>query len=231
MKRADLISDEQLNAFADGELEADEENRIFSMAEECPDLDARLCQQRKLKELVQHAYRKVPRPRRRDGGGRSGGRLLSLGAAAILMLAVGLVSGWTASRMLLPDVGPGAAAVAAQSDRWLLHVVSSDPADMKRALARAEQLMVSSADVHEHRVEIVANEGGLDLLRSDVTPFAARIRELAEQDVLFYACSRAIKRLEERGVEVRLLPEADTRYMALDRVVLRLQDGWNYEKI
>jgi intracellular sulfur oxidation DsrE/DsrF family protein len=231
MKRKDLISDEQLNAFADGELEADEENHILSKAEECPELDARLCQQRKLKELVQHGYRNVPAPRSRDAEHSPRRRLFGLAVAALLLLAVGLGGGWTVSRMLSPDVGPGTAAVPAESDRWLLHVVSSDPADMKRALARAEQLMVSSADAQERGVEIVANEGGLDLLRSDVSPFAVRIRELADQDVLFYACSRAIQRLEERGVEVRLLPEADTRYTALDRVVLRLQDGWNYEKI
>lgn len=231
MKREDLISDEQLNSFADGELQADDENHIFSKAEECPELDARLCQQRKLKELVQHAYRNIPAPRDREAGKLPRRRLFGLAVAALLLLAVGLGSGWTVSRMLAPDVGSGTVAVPAEADKWLLHVVSSDPEDMKRVLARAEQLMLSSADTRERGVEIVANEGGLDLLRSDVSPYAARIHELAEQDVLFYACSRAIQRLEERGVEVRLLPEADTRYTALDRVVLRLQDGWNYEKI
>ena len=163
MKREDLISDEQLNAFADGELQADDENHILSKSEECPELDARLCQQRKLKELVQHAYRNIPAPRGRDSGTLPRRRLFGLAVAALLLLAVGLGSGWTVSRMLTPDVGPGTAAVPAETDRWLLHVVSSDVADMKRALARAEQLMASSADAREHGVEIVANEGGLDL--------------------------------------------------------------------
>ena len=49
--------------------------------------------------------------------------------------------------------------------------------------------------------------------------------------MLFFACSRAIERLERQGISVRLVPEANTRYTALDRVVLRLQDGWAYEKI
>jgi intracellular sulfur oxidation DsrE/DsrF family protein len=102
---------------------------------------------------------------------------------------------------------------------------------MQKALSRAEELMNGPGASANRRVEIVANEGGLDLLRSDVTPFADQIRVLAEQDVLFFACSRAIERLEERGVKVRLVPEADTRYSALDRVVLRMQQGWTYEKI
>jgi intracellular sulfur oxidation DsrE/DsrF family protein len=102
---------------------------------------------------------------------------------------------------------------------------------MEMALNRADELMAAADASPQRRVEIVANEGGLNLLRSDVTPFAERIRQLAEEDVLFYACSRAIKRLEEQGVRVQLVPEANTHYSALDRVVLRMQQGWTYEKI
>lgn len=228
MKKDDMISDEQLGAFTDGELEADEENRIFTLSEACPELDGRLCQQRKLKEMVQHAYRDVPEPRRRDS--RSGPRkgLFNLAAAAILALAVGLAGGWMASHSLQER---SAAAVPVSQDTWLLHVASSDPARMQVALDRAEELMRGSGASAPGRVEIVANEGGLDLLRSDRTPFANRIRALAEQDVLFFACSKAIERLEEQGIDVRLVPEANTNYSALDRVVHRMQQGWTYEKI
>jgi intracellular sulfur oxidation DsrE/DsrF family protein len=231
MKKDDIISDEQLSAFTDGELEPEEENRIFTLSEECPELDARLCQQRKLKEMVQHAYREVPEPRRRDkrGGPRRG--LFNLAAAAVLALAVGLAGGWMASRALDGGAEATAAVVPASQDTWLLHVASSDPARMQVALNRAEELMNGPGATAHSRVEIVANEGGLDLLRSDRTPFADRIRELAEQDVLFFACNRAIERLQERGVEVHLVPEANTHYSALDRVVHRMQQGWTYEKI
>lgn len=231
MNRDERISDEQLSAFTDGELETDEENRIFSLTEECPELDGRLCQQRKLKELVQHAYRDVPRPRRGDGqrGVRSGP--LGLAAAAVLLLALGAAGGWFAARTVDGPTASTVAAVPASQDTWLLHVASADPARMQLALDRAEELMTAGVSSAQRRVEIVANEGGLDLLRSDRTPFADRIRALAEQDVLFFACSRAIDRLEEQGVRVVLVPEADTRYSALDRVVMRLQDGWTYERI
>lgn len=230
MNRDDLISDEQLNAFTDGELEADEENRVFTLAEENPEVDQRLCQHRKLKELVQHAYRDVPAPRGRNVPGGSGKSLLSLAVAAAALLFVGVAGGWFAARSL--DSGADiVAAAAAQKDTWLLHVASSDPERMQMALDRAEALMTDSDATAGRRVEIVANEGGLNLLRSDTTPYAQRIRQLAEQDVLFFACSKAIQRLEEQGVNVQLVPEADTRYSALDRVVLRLQEGWTYEKI
>jgi len=231
MKKDDIISDEQLSAFTDGELEPEEENRIFTLSEECRELDARLCQQRKLKEMVQHAYRDVPRPRRRDNPGGSRGSLLNLAAAAVLALVVGLAGGWFASRSLEGGAAAAVAVAPTSQDTWLLHVASSDPARMQLALNRAEELMNGPGAPPTRRVEIVANEGGLDLLRSDRSPFAERIRELAEQDVLFFACNRAIERLEEQGVKVRLLPEANTDYSALDRVVYRMQQGWTYEKI
>ena len=230
MKKDDVISDEQLNAFTDGELEADEKDRVFRQAEQDPELDARLCQHRKLKELVQHAYQDV-RPKQRSVQALPRKSLLGFAAAALVLLAVGATGGWLATRSLDSGMAATATPVAASQDRWLLHVASSDRRQLERALNRADELMKDPAAPTHRRVEIVANEGGLNLLRSDITPFGDRIRRLAEQDVLFFACSRAIERLEQQGVTVRLVPEANTRYTALDRVVLRLQDGWAYEKI
>jgi intracellular sulfur oxidation DsrE/DsrF family protein len=230
MNKDELISDEQLNAFTDGELEPDEENRVFTLSEENPEVDQRLCQHRKLKELVQHAYRDVPRPRRRDVKSGPGRSLLSLATAATLLLMVGIVAGWVASRSLESGAAP-TVAVATSPETWLLHVASSDPVRMQQALDRAQSLMTGPDASASRRVEIVANEGGLNLLRSDMTPYARQIKRLAEQDVLFFACSKAIERLEEQGVSVHLVPEANTNYSALDRVVLRMQQGWTYEKI
>jgi intracellular sulfur oxidation DsrE/DsrF family protein len=228
MKKDDLVSEEQLNAFIDGELDTEEENRIFELADESPKLDARLCQQRKLKEMVQHAYRNVPQAKARSAQSGSRGRVLGFAAAAMFLLFSGISIGWFASLAL--DPGHNGVQMA-QSDTYLLHVTTSDPERMQMALRRADELMNGPDATETRRVEIVANESGLDLLRSDVTPFAAQIRTLAEQDVLFFACTRAIERLEQQGIQVRLLPEANTEYSALDRVVLRMQQGWDYVKI
>ena len=95
----------------------------------------------------------------------------------------------------------------------------------------AEHLLASAPDDGPRHVEIIANEQGLNLLRSDVTQFASEISLLQAHDVVFYACSKTIQRLEERGVAVQLVPHAIADYTALDRVVLRMQEGWTYEKI
>ena len=129
------------------------------------------------------------------------------------------------------DRADGNIVAAAAPANYLLHVASGEPADMAAALERAEQLLRASPEDEFRHVEIVANEKGLNLLRSDVTQFAAEISVLQANDVVFYACSKTIQRLEEDGVEVRLVPHTIAEYTALDRVVTRMQEGWSYEKI
>lgn len=237
MKKDDVISEERLNAFTDGELDAEEENHIFELSDGSSELDARLCQQRKLKEMVQHAYRNVPQAGKRSTQATSRGRRLSIVAAAVFLLVGGFASGWFANLTMGPIesdlrlTSSTDVAAQAQSDQFLLHVTTSDPQRLQMALNRADELMNGPDATEARRVEIVANERGIDLLRSDVTPFAAQIRDLAEKDVLFFACTRALERLEEKGIHVMLVPEAISDYSALDRVVLRMQQGWEYVKI
>lgn len=229
MNRDERISEEQLNAFVDDELEPNEKRDIYSEASRCPDLDQRLCQQRKVKELVQLAYEDVPRPERSAPPPLSRGSLFSRMIAASLLLAAGLALGMIARNVI--DPATDQVLVATEPTSYLLHVASGSPDDMAAALQRAEHLLATAPDDGVRHVEIVANEQGLNLLRSDVTQFADQISLLQANDVVFYACSRSIQRLEEHGIEVRLVPHTVADYTALDRVVMRMQEGWNYEKI
>jgi intracellular sulfur oxidation DsrE/DsrF family protein len=149
-----------------------------------------------------------------------------------LLLAIGATAGFLAKAPVSPGASPAATAVILeQPENYLLHVTSGDPAQMKAALEHARYLIDSADDDEVRQVEIVANERGLDLLRRDVTPFAEEIRVLQQNHVVFYACARSIQRLQEQGVNVILVPDTRQDYTALDRVVMRMQDGWKYEKI
>ena len=235
MKNDDHISEEQLNAFVDGELDSEERSCLFDEAEQSAELDQRLCQQRKLKELVKHAYRDVPEPRRLLTGHRTRSSMLGLATAASMLLILGVTAGQLLPRFFDQDLRPGGLTANAQAvadvENYILHVVSGEPEKMKFALQQARELLDSAGPDNPRRIEIVANERGLALLRSDVTPFSDEIRVLAHENVVFYACSKAIERLEEKGIEVRLVPEAIPGYTALDRVVERLQGGWQYRKL
>lgn len=237
MNKDDKISEEQLNAFLDGELESEERTCLFNEAELSDDLDQRLCQQRKLKELVQHAYREVPAPKRHLSGRRTRTGIVGLAMAASLLLVLGVTAGMFMRGYLEPTPGPGgntaisnAQSVAAM-ENYILHVISGEPEQMKLALQKAQELLSAAGPDNPRQVEVVANEKGLDLLRSDITPFSKEISALANEQVIFYACSKAIQRLEEKGIEVQLVPEAIPGYTALDRVVIRMKDGWQYIKI
>jgi intracellular sulfur oxidation DsrE/DsrF family protein len=237
MKKDDLISEEQLNALVDGELDSEEGGSVFDAAENSSELDRRLCQQRKLKELVKHAYQEIPEPRRRISGARSRDSVIKLTMAASVLLVFGLASGLLIHNYL--DQGSRGEAFAASSntqpivnsENYILHIVSGEPQRMKTALQTAHELLSAAEPGSPRRVEIIANDRGLDLLRSDVTLFGEEIRALSRENVLFYACSKAIERLEERGVEVVLVPEAIPGFTALDRVVVRMKDGWQYIKL
>lgn len=230
MNRDERFSEEQLNAFVDDELEPEEKARIYSETSHQPELDQRLCQQRKVKELVKLAYHDTPPARRKGATSLGRGSLFGRALAASVLLAFGIAIGFIAKGAVDPGINSTLVA-ATEPDKYLLHVASGDPVELAAALERAEFLLESAQDDGIRQVEIVANEQGLNLLRSDVTQFAAEISVLQANNVVFYACSKTIQKLEDNGVEVRLVPHTIAEYTALDRVVTRMQEGWHYEKI
>jgi len=237
MKKDQHVSEEQLNAFLDGELEPEETTSLFSQAEHSAELDQRLCQQRKLKELVKHAYREVPEPRQPSSVRRLPQSTIGLALVASVLLVLGAITGLFLHGYFNHGSVSGGYAAAVDpaqvvaTDNFIIHVSSGDPEKMGFALQKAQALLSSAGQGAQRKVEVVANEKGLDLLRSDVTRFKDEISYLASEHVVFYACSKTIQRLQEKGVEVRLVPEAMKGFTALDRVVLRMHEGWQYIKI
>lgn len=228
MNKDEHLSEEQLNAFVDNELDPEDKSALYNRAAHSPELDKRLCQQRKVKELVKHAYEDIPKPKRTGKTPLSRSGVFTRAIAATVLLAVGVTTGLLGNQ-LLGERG-GQVAATAEFDKYLLHVTSGEPAEMLAALEYAHELLETD-DAGMRQVEIIANEQGIDLLRSDITPFAREIAALQADDVVFYACSKTIQRLEEKGVNVELVPYTNPDYTALDRVVTRMQDGWHYEKI
>ena len=236
------ISEHQLNAFVDNELDAQEREMIFSEANSSSEIEQELCEYRKIKELVRHAYSEVPEPysspEHKSTTKRAGyKRFLT---AAMLMVVGSLVGAVlnqgfnsqkiNASQIVQSDLlAPNA--YVQDINRIVLHLDSNDIELMDAALTRAEKLVNSSANENPVLVEVIANDKGLDLLRSDISPFADRISELSKQNVAFMACARGIQNLRNDNIEVNLLPGTNFHYTALDRVVDRLKGGWSYEKI
>lgn len=243
MKQDQTISDEFLNAFVDDQLDAAEKSRVFELLEQDEALKARVCELRGLKARVQHAYLNPPPPPRASSRAWWSGAPLRQALAAGLLLAIGSVSGWFAhswsghgsdreTMRLLQAVQ--------RNDIWtdprklMIHVGNANPVRLNTALDEAENLLASSRRTNrEMRVEIIANGGGLDLLRADGSPYAQRIVSMREKYPLLEltACGQTLRNLRAKGMEVRLLPNTGVAPSALDEITLRLKQGWGYIKV
>lgn len=227
------ISDERLNAFIDNQLGTQDYDEILAAIAQDGDLGQRLCALRTAKEMVRHAYGHAPEARRKPNRHLPiwGGAL-----AASLTLAVGLLLGWHGHHVATTLEAPTSIAswadglFANEPTRILIHLDNSRTEEMIAALDLTEAYLAKSSSA---RIEIIANNTGLDLLRVSTTSYAERIHtlKLHHQQVAFIACGQTIARLRGVGQDVSLLPEAAVTKTAIEHVAGRVQQGWTYLKI
>lgn len=244
MKQHDQgISDEFLNAFVDDQLDGAEKSQAFDAIEHDDGLKERVCELRGLKERMRHAYEHPPT---RGGSAVKGRRLRTShfqALAACLLLCIGAASGWFAHTWtgmgsdremtrLLQSVQRND--VGAEPQKIIVHVGSSNPVRLKTALDETESLLDSYRRSNRKlQVEIVANGGGVDLLRADVSPYARRIGLMQERypNLGFIACGQTIQKLQDKGVDVQLLPHTGVASSAVDQITLRLKQDWVYIRV
>ena len=241
------ISNELLNAYLDNELDSEERAEIMAALENDAAMARRLCELRNTKELTQFAYSMIPSRQSKDTDWKYGKQYMSLAIAATLFLTVGALVGWFAhdeldvnsvvrggQQQMVSDSSLTSLPLEAEQKKVILHVDTGNAERLKAALDSAEDLLVTSAtNGNPLELEIIANADGLDLLRVDTAFYADRISELSEKydNLSILACSRAIKRLQDLGVKVQLVPEAGIAPSALDQIVHRLKQGWVYIKV
>ncbi|MGA7800908.1 MAG: hypothetical protein WCC36_08860, partial [Gammaproteobacteria bacterium] len=175
---------------------------------------------------------------------------LQRGLAAGLLLSVGVAGGWYGRRHVEHDqlqamfldknrtfetTALSNINQVAHTRKVILHISSANPKRIEEGLDMAERLLRTYKAKHEKaELEVVANAGGLNLLRAGVSPFAGRVKRMQEQyaNLAFMACQTAINKLKrEKGVDVKLLPQALLTPSALEEILNRLQDGWVYIKV
>lgn len=243
MKQDQAISDEFLNAFVDDQLDPAEKSRAFELIEQDEALKARVCELRGLKAKVHHAYLNPPSPPRSATKSWLSGAPYHQALAAGLLLVIGSISGWFAHSWtgyasdreimrLLQAVQRND--IGADPHKLMIHVGTSNPIRLATALDEAESLLAGfRSSSRPMQVEIIANGGGLDLLRADGSPYARRIGLMREKypTLDLTACGQTLRNLRAKGVDVRLLPNTGVASSALDEIVLRLKQGWGYVKV
>lgn len=240
------VSEEKLNAFIDDELDAEEKDNLFTLIETNPVLAHQVCELRSIKELVRHGHVHLEPPVRARHYPTHWFRS-SQYLVAGLMMALGLGLGWMAhawsesdSGMQLVQAQPWSlrpvslAGVTQDMHKIVLHLDSAEPAKIKTLLDDVDYLTQPRDGVaHPVQVEVIASHYGLNMLRSDITPYTSRLNELAANhpNVVFVACNQTIQRLSKEGAVVKLMPNTRIAPTATEEIVTRLHGGWTYIKV
>lgn len=238
------ISDEFLNAFVDHELESNEKSELFDSIEREEALKARVCELRGLKELVQHAYLQPPTyissTRKKMF---SWPHYMQTLAACFVLILFGGVSGWAISAnsvsgndhkliKLLQAVQSNAN--VNEPAKIIVQVSSANPVRLKMALDETESLLEHYRLANRPlKMEVIANGDGVNLVRSDVSPYVARIAMMKAKykNLDFVACNQTIAGLLNNGVVVRLLPNIRIATSAFDEINMRILQGWDYVRV
>lgn len=233
------FSDEMINAYADGELQGSEKAEFEAALLSDVELQRTLDGINLVKEQLRHAYQKVDMPAKTQH--KSVNRRV---ASYVGFLILAFSGGWISGDMLHDSkTAVVQAELLAQQQmkegiedqgKFILHVGIHDNKKFKRTLDKAEALMASyKNDQQSIELEVIANAGGLDLFREGASPYAERVKELSKQypNIKFIACTNAIERLREHGIEPNLINTVHKGPTALDQVVMRMNEGWTYIKI
>jgi len=233
MNEQQKFSDEFLNAFVDDQLTPEEKAQVYARLSGNEALNRQICELRKVRDLVQLAYKEPPMPTR-GMATLSVGRKIGLGVAAGVMLIIGGITGWFLHQPSANQV----ASVAQQAPgedtpaKVLFHVSDGHVDHLKAVLDDVEGLMKYYRRSHQTaRVEVITNGEGLGLLLAGISPYAERIRKMQKEyhDLTFVACQNTIERYQqELGLTAKLLPGVVIIDSGVAQIMRRQHQGWAY---
>jgi len=246
---ADKLMVEEIHAFVDDELALEDRQRVRRAIKQSPELAQMVCDIDQVQDWVRAAYEDVPvvhAPARR----RLFVPYLSNAVAASALLTVGAVVGWFVAQDVVPHrdaasgaslamVQPGQASAPVASvpvgkpEKVLLRLGSDSPQKFHETLEIAEHMLKTSAKEPGFQLEVLANADGLNFLRSDTSPYAKQIEALIAKypNVHFLVCGTSLAAMKRQGQNPDLLPNVHVTPSAVERVVERLRQGWQYYAI
>jgi intracellular sulfur oxidation DsrE/DsrF family protein len=233
------FSDEFINSYLDDELEHDDRQELLDAIRHDSELSGRVCKLKNVKDMVQLAYQIETIPTSNKGK-NSYIQWYSL-AASVLIIA-GISIGWFAkdfsAQPSLSELAqtvqlPVANSSQAKKDwRLMLHVSSYDPKRYNLLINETEELLKTSLENNEPvQIELLTNSSGLSLLKDDDREFAKRLNDLAAKydNFRLLACEKALTRLKvEKGINLKLIPEAQKVGSAIHHLIQRQKEGWSY---
>lgn len=237
-------SDEHLNAFIDGELDAFEKAEILNAVRHDAELSRRICKLQKLHNLVQLSYQSIEIPERhKTTGDLAQSVKFKWFAAASFFLAIGTIAGWISHQTINPgnlvDIAQVThnpnAANNAEHWRLMLHVSTANPNRLNLVLNEAETLLEEYAkSSRKLELEILANSEGLALVTDNGKGYNKRLQKLQYkyENLAVLVCGQTLKKVQRtHGKKLKLLPNANVVSSAINQIVKRQQNGWSYIRI
>jgi len=238
MSRDNKISDELINAFVDNQLALEDKEELYATINRDQELNRQVCEIRKVRDLMQTAYRDVPAAPSGEHAtidNARGSNWRNLAAAVVL--AMGVVIGWQINHFDRNGTVQQLAAnnTASNQTKILFHLNSDRRDSVTEALSELENtLQYYERTGQKAKIEFVTNGSGLSLLRKDITRHADKIEALQRKykNLVFVACQNTIDRLKkEHGITAKLLPGVVVIDSGVAQIMRRQQQGWAYIQV
>ncbi len=244
MSKTKQFSDEHLNAFIDGQLEAAEQAEILDSVRHNTELSQRVCKLQKLHNLVQLSYQSVEVPEQHKGTNKPDNSIkFKWFAAASLFIMIGSIAGWVSHQAMRPtdiiDIAQVSHSTGATNNKenWklMLNVTTSNPKRLNVVLNEAEALLEEySKSSRKLELEILTHSDGLALVTDSGKDYNKRLQKLQHKydNLAVMVCGQALKRVQrEQGKKLKLIPEAKVVTSAINQIVKRQKNGWSYIRI
>ena len=235
MSNSNQIDEIMISAFVDNQVDVDTRVAIVKSMDEDDELRDQVYQIRRAKDLIKLSYasskpsefrdKKFTKPFHRQCMMRI--------AAALSAVAIGLSAGLVGYNYGQNTMTGATLAELAQEEnqRIILHIDASDPKQFESTLAYTEKFLNQHKNNGKAQIEVVANAGGIDLLRADF-PMSKKVARIMDEhdNITFIACTNAINRLRAQGINPAMVKDVKTETAALTHIIERLNSGWAYIK-
>lgn len=235
MHKLDDFNDQTLGAFVDGQLDAETSESIINAMDFSNDIRQRVYELRRAKDLMRLAFSNTSLPAHKKSSTPQWRRYAMGIAVSLSAIAISLGSGISGYYMGTNNqivTGTANSADIQKSERILLHISESNIEHFTAALDYAEYFLREN-ESSSKQIAVIANAGGLDFMRTGVSPYEEKIIEIMEKhsNIHLIACANSIRSLRKKGINLQLIKNVRVNKPAMDHIIEYVQDGWTYKKV
>ena len=236
MNISNQIDEIMISAFVDNQVDIETREAIIKAMDEDDEIRNQVYQIRRAKDLMKLSYSSSKASEFSDKrfANTFHRQCMMRVAAAFTALVIGLSAGFTGYNYGQNTVVSTSHAELAQEDnqRIILHIDASNPKQFESTLAYTENFLNRHKNNGKAQIEVVANAGGIDLLR-DNFPMSEKVARMMDEhdNITFIACTNAINKLRAQGINPTMVKDVKTEVAALTHIIERLNSGWTYVKV